>query len=174
MNKEGGILQLWKNPSPNAISCTRSLSLIRAVESPDIIEKDFNQLFNCINSNEQFSLPLPGLQHPITLTLNNMVSRIDGKLAGILQGDFGSRKCHYCDSSEVDRNNTIQILQCFAITKSYESCMEAWQKLVTGEIQYIDPNGKASVTSPLYPLPTFAYFIGNFGLLTSVYLSSTD
>ena len=83
---------------------------------------------------------------------------IDGKMAGILQGDFGSRKCHYCDSSEVDRNNTIQFLQSFAITKSYESCMETWQKLVTGEIQYNDPKRQGQCDKPLVS-------ITNFGIL---------
>ena len=115
----------------------------------------FNQLFSCINNNEKFSLPLPGLQTPITLNVKNTVSMIDGKMAGMLQGDFGSRKCHYCDSSEVDRNDPLQIFRCFSITKSYESCMEAWQKLESEEIKHNDPQRQGQCDRSLVSITNF-------------------
>jgi len=59
-------------PSPNAISYTRPLSLSHAVESWDVIKKEFAQVFD---------LALPGLHHPITLTSSNTVSMTDGKMA---------------------------------------------------------------------------------------------
>lgn len=36
---------IWENPSPNSIFYTRPISLIRASESREIIEKEFNNLF---------------------------------------------------------------------------------------------------------------------------------
>ena len=36
---------LWKNPSPNSIFYARPLSLVRAKESRDVIEKEYDFLF---------------------------------------------------------------------------------------------------------------------------------
>ena len=47
---------------------------------------------------------------------------IDGKMVGILQGDTGSSKCHYCTSSIVDMNimnNVVRIMQGFVINELY-------------------------------------------------------
>jgi hypothetical protein len=46
---------------------------------------------------------------------------IDGKMAGLLQGDTG-HSCHYCYSSQKSYNEIDQIKEGFRIDKSYKRC----------------------------------------------------
>ena len=56
-------------------------------------------------------------------------------MVSILQGDGGS-PCHFCTSTTAELNDVIIILQGFAITKSFESCMETWNKLEDGDLAW--------------------------------------
>ena len=42
MNSNGVEVEIWVNSSPNSMSYTRPISLIRAAESRDVIEKEFS------------------------------------------------------------------------------------------------------------------------------------
>ena len=59
---------------------------------------------------------------------------IDGIMVSLLQGDSGSYR-HLCHNSRNDANNVV-IADGFDITKSYQTCKKAWDKLVNNEIVY--------------------------------------
>ena len=60
---------------------------------------------------------------------------IDGKMVSLLQGDSGFF-CHLCIATRTEANILVEISQGFDINKDYNSCQEAWDKLVSGEISY--------------------------------------
>ena len=60
---------------------------------------------------------------------------LDGKMVSLLQGDSGAF-CHLCHATCADANDTALISNRFEITKDYNSCKEAWEKLVAGKIGY--------------------------------------
>ena len=144
---------LWKNPLPNSISYTRPLSLVRAAESREVIENEFESLFSSINTNEHFAIKLDG--KTVTVQVNNTVSMIDGKMVGILQGDTGNTKCHYCTCSTTEMNNIVLIQQGFIINKDYTSCTEAW-KLIEKGIEWNDKDRQGQCVKPLVPINFFA------------------
>ena len=48
--KDNGLeVEIWVNPSPNSMSYTRPLSLIRAAESREVIEKEFSDTLSEIS-----------------------------------------------------------------------------------------------------------------------------
>ena len=73
---------------------------------------------------------------------------VDGKMVSILQGDGGS-PCHFCDSTTSDINDVISILQGFTISKNFETCMETWQKVATGEIAWGSSDRKGQCHKPI-------------------------
>ena len=72
----------------------------------------------------------------------------DGKMVCILQGDSGS-PCHYCGCSRAEINNLINILQGFKITKNYESCMNTWKSVESGDIAWKDKQRFGQCHKPL-------------------------
>ena len=53
VNADGSNTVIWKNESPNSITYTRPLSLIRASECRDVIESEFSGLFEEIMSSKE-------------------------------------------------------------------------------------------------------------------------
>ena len=92
----------------------------------------------------------------IPVNLENTISMIDGKMVGIIQGDTGGQKCHYCTSTVNDINNIVQILKGYKIDKSYESCMEAWRSVEEGEIDWASSRREGQCHKPLAPVNNFA------------------
>ena len=80
---------------------------------------------------------------------------IDGKMVGILQGDTGSSKCHYCACTVEEMNNVVQIIKGFDITKDYDSCCKAWKKLDEGEIDWTNPEREGQCHRPLVAVSNF-------------------
>lgn len=144
---------LWKNPSPNSIFYARPLSLVRAKESRDVIEKEYDFLFAQIKKAETQNLKITGRE--VKLKVRNTVSMVDGKMVGILQGDTGSSKCHLCTSSVQDINNVVNILQGFVINKDYKSCMDSWKKVEEGQIEWSSTERKGQCHMPLVPVNNF-------------------
>ena len=60
---------------------------------------------------------------------------VDGKMVGLLQGDSGAF-CHLCHVSREDANEINVIAEGFEITKNYESCKAAWEKMTSSEIAW--------------------------------------
>ena len=150
---EDGRALLWKNPQPNSTFYARPLTLVRAAESRTIIEHEFESLFTYINDNEQFSIEIAGKQVP--LTIKNTVSMVDGKMVGILQGDTGSQKCHYCTVSHEEMNSVVTIIQGFVINKDFKSCMDAWNKIENGEIEWGNLERAGQCEKPLVAVNNF-------------------
>lgn len=71
----------------------------------------------------------------VTIHINNTVSMLDTKMVSILQGDSRS-PCHYCHCTVAEINNLINIMEGFIITKSYETCMETWKRVESGDIPW--------------------------------------
>lgn len=151
---DGEKVLLWKNPSPNAISYTRPISLIRAEESRVVVEKEFASLFSYINNDESFTIKISEKQIP--LNVKNTVSMVDGKMVGILQGDIGSRKCHYCTSTVEDMNNVVGISQGYHINKDYNTCMEAWRKVEEGQVEWKSSEREGQCERPLVSVNNFS------------------
>lgn len=146
-------LLLWKNPMPNSISYTRPLSLVRAAESRDVIEKEFESLFSSINNNDVFSINLD--LKSVSVKVKNTVSMIDGKMVGIVQGDTGNSKCHYCTSSTNQINSIVFILQGFVINKDFDSCMAAWKQIEEG-MNWNDEGRQGQCIRPLVAINFYA------------------
>ena len=144
---------LWKNPQLNSTYYARPLTLVRATESRTIIEKEFHSLFTAINDNESFLIDIFGKQLP--LSVKNTVSMVDGKMVGMLQGDIGSQKCHYCTITSEEMNNVVTIMQGFVINKDYNTCMEAWRKIKKGEIEWGSAERAGQCEKPLVAVNNF-------------------
>ena len=146
---------LWKNPVPNAISYNRPLCLVRASETREVIESEFDSLFQTIT--EKRSVTVPVAKSNIKVEIDNTVSMIDGKMVSLLQGDSGA-PCHYCSANKADINSRAHIIQGFSIDKSFETCSDSWRKISEGEISWSDKERAGQCHPPLVP-------VGNFSIL---------
>ena len=90
-----------------------------------------------------------------SLTVDTTMSMIDGKMVDILQGDSGA-PCHYCDFNTEGINNLINILAGFQITKSYDSCLDIWEKVLAGEIAWTHAERSGQCHAPLAKLKIHA------------------
>ncbi|CAL4131834.1 unnamed protein product, partial [Meganyctiphanes norvegica] len=150
IKKDGTKAVIWENNMPNSISYTRPLSLIRASESRDVIEKEYGGIFSEImtNTKQDISIAKQNSQININLHIENVVSMVDGKMVSTLQGDSGS-PCHYCGHSVNEINNLIYILKGFAITKSFESCQTTWRSIKNENIMWSDSARQGQCHKPL-------------------------
>ena len=96
---------------------------------------------------------------------------IDGKMASLLQGDSGA-PCHYCHCTKSEHNNTVCILQGFTITKNYDSCMEIWQNIAVGDIDWSNPERAGQCHKPLVSIMNFSILhwkLRSFDFVLNVY-----
>ena len=93
------------NKSPNSISFTRPISLIRASESRQVIETEFSRLFSTMMDNDTMNLKVSPTQ-VCPIVIDNSMSMVDGKMVSLLQGDSGS-PCHYCGNSVAEINDMV-------------------------------------------------------------------
>ena len=91
----------------------------------------------------------------VTIHINNTVSMIDTKMVSILQGDSGS-PCHYCNCSVAEINNLIYIMKGFIITKSFESCMNTWKSVESGDITWSNTQRFGQCHKPLVEVNFFS------------------
>lgn len=122
---------LWSNPVPNSNSFARPVSLTRTIEDRDVLAVELESSFSLIR-NEYKSNVIFG-DSSVVVNCKTECSMIDGKMVTLLQGDSGTF-CHLCHASRADANNTSLIEEGFEITKDYDSCTTAWDKLCSNEI----------------------------------------
>ena len=151
---------LWSNPVPNSTAYTRPISLVRGVEDRDIISTELELHFDVIK--EPFFVLLDS---GATVTCHTELSMVDGKMVGLLQGDTGAF-CHYCHTTRADANDISVIADGFNITKDYESCKTAWQKLVNGDIPYHSAERQGQCHEPLVKSSLFCFSVLHFKLRT--------
>ena len=124
---------LWTNPVPNSTSYARPVSLTRAAEEREILAVELEPSFQMIRVEYRKVLTVDDVS--IDIVCETECSMIDGKMVSLLQGDSGAF-CHLCHATRADANNPAVIAEGFPITKGYNSCKEAWDKLESGEIAY--------------------------------------
>lgn len=129
---------VWQNPSPNSITYSRPVVLVKTKESRENVEKHFTDTLIKLKTHE--SEPIHTSQG-IQICSHTEVSMTDGKMTSILQGDSGSF-CHYCTTSRADANDPVVIADGFVINKTIDECRETWEAMERGEISYNDPGKK--------------------------------
>ena len=131
MKLEGELI--WQSPAPNSTSFARPISLARAEESREVLSVELEPSFSVIREdyNTRFSIGRKFAE----VRCQTKCSMIDGKMVSLLQGDSGAF-CHLFHNTRADCNSTLMIAEGFNINKDYATCQEAWEKLVSGEIQY--------------------------------------
>ena len=92
-------------------------------------------------------------------------------MVDILQGDSGA-PCHLCTCSSQGINDLLKILAGFDINKTYEQCLDTWEKLVGGNIKYSDPARAGQCHAPLADVKVSAVLhwkLRSFDWLLQVY-----
>ena len=123
---------LWTNPVLSSTAFAHPVSLLRAAE--DRCSFHWTQTFVW-----KIILQVLLCEINVNVVCKTECSVIDGKMVPLLQGDIGAF-CHLCG----DANDIALISQGFKITKDYNSCKEAWEKLVAGQIGYSSSERKSS------------------------------
>ena len=147
LDKEGTSM-VWKNRNPGSIFYTRAISLLRAKEEREIIESEVSDVLKDIQHLRTVPIQIEIDDITIDLHCHIETSMVDGKMAGILQGDTGSY-CHYCNCTKEDGNSLVKILEGFKISKTFEECSDIIQKLESGEIRYKDKERCGQVHAPI-------------------------
>ena len=129
LRSEGNTL-LWSNPVPNSTSFARPVTLTRAAEDRDVLAVELEPSFEIIRDVYQCEVTIGGKK--VRVDCKTECSMVDGKMVGLLQGDTGSF-CHLCHVSRQDANDVTVIADGFMITKSYETCQAAWEKMSASE-----------------------------------------
>ena len=80
------------------------------------------------------------------LEINIELSKTDGKIVNIIQGDSGSI-WQYCKVSRLDGNDIFPIQEGFQIRKSYAEVLESREQIQAGKLQYKNQKGKGHVTN---------------------------
>lgn len=124
---------LWTNPVPNSTSYARPVSLTRTAEEREVLAVELESSFPVIRDEYRNVLTMDDVN--IDLVCETQCSMIDGKMVALLQGDSGAF-CHLCHATRADANDPALIAEGFTITKDYNSCKEAWEKLEAGDIAY--------------------------------------
>ena len=119
---------LWSNPVPNSTSFARPVTLTRTTEDRDVLAVELEPSFEIIRDTYQCEVILGG--EKVLVNCRTECSMVDGKMVGLLQGDTGSF-CHLCHVSRADANDVSIIAEGFEITKSYDTCRAAWEKMNT-------------------------------------------
>ena len=124
---------IWENPVQNSTSFARPISLTRTDEVRDVLKVELEPFFEVIRNDYKSNIMVN--DKPVEITCKTECSMVDGKMVSLLQGDSGAF-CHLCHVSRSDANDPDLIAEGFEITKDYESCTAAWDKLQSGEIAY--------------------------------------
>ena len=90
---------------------------------------------------------------------------VDGKMVSLLQGDSGAF-CHMCHTSRADANDVTTISNGFKITKDYDSCKVAWDKLSSGEISYNSKERQGQCHEGILQSDLFCFSVLHFKLRT--------
>ena len=119
--------------STNSTAFARPVSLVRAAEERHILSVELEPSFAVIREEYAAYIVIGGVN--INVLCKTECSMLDGKMVSLLQCDSGAF-CHLCHATRADANDTALISNGFEITKDYNSCKEAWEKLVAGKIGY--------------------------------------
>ena len=90
-------------------------------------------------------------------------SMIDGKMVSLLQGDSGAF-CHLFHNTRADCNSNLMIAEGFNINKDYATCQEAWEKLVSGEIQYCSSERRGQCHESIVKTDLYCFSVLHFKL----------
>ena len=88
--------------------------------------KETSEVFQRIQDSPIKSLCIEGLN--VQVQFETKISMVDGKMVSLIQGDSGSF-CHYCTLTKADANVINAIEEGFFINKTYQTCLEAWNKI---------------------------------------------
>ena len=147
--KENGINDIiWRNEMPNSNLLTRPVVLMRAKENREIITQEIEPYFEVINSFKNKPISVELNEKKVNFHYEIEASMLDGKLVGLVQGDTGAF-CHYCDHTRESAHERSNICEGFEINKTWEECMDIWDKLQKGEILYDDLERHGIVHKPL-------------------------
>lgn len=144
---------IWKNPIPNSILYARPVCLLRGKEDRETVTEHFKPIMDQLTviENEPILFNVPISDNVFNSCSGNVVtevSMIDGKMADILQGDSGAF-CHYCTVTRAEANDLRRIEEGFFIEKSFDTCMEIWEGMQSGEIPYHDKKQAGQVHEPI-------------------------
>ena len=149
---------LWTNPVPNSTAYTRPVSLMRAMEDREVISVELDSHFDVIK--QPFAIKL---EDNTKVTCQTELSMVDGKMVGLLQGDTGAF-CHYCHTTKTEANDIYHITNGFKITKDYNTCKVAWEKLSSGEIGYNSKERQGQCHEPIIKGSLFCFSVLHFKL----------
>lgn len=150
---------VWENPVPNSTVFARPVSLTRCKEIRPVIEKELEPIFNSLKRQPTFSQ----IDEVTTVSFRTECSMVDGKMVDIIQGDSGAF-CHYCTSTKSDCNDLLNISNGFNINKNYQSCLDAWQKVVESNKPLPSSERQGQCHEPIVKNDLFCFSILHFKL----------
>ena len=124
--------EIWNNPVPNSTTYARPVALIRCKEERDVLLAEVPNWTPFLEDHEGVA-EVNGL--PVDVIYNTKWSMIDGKMTALLQGDTGAF-CHLCNITRENANDILTIEAGFLIEKDFNTCLETWQRIESGEIPY--------------------------------------
>ena len=158
-----GDVVLWSNPVPNSTSFARPMSLTRCQEDRTVLAVELEPYFPIIRDLHTSKLDLK--HGVVTIDCKTQCSMVDGKMVSLLQGDSGAF-CHMCHTSRADANDVTTISNGFNITKDYDSCKVAWDKLSSGEISYNSKERQGQCHEGILKSDLFCFSVLHFKLRT--------
>ena len=152
---------LWSNPVPNSTSFARPVTLTRVAEDRDVLRVELESSFSLIRDIYQTEVQIAGKS--VVVNCRTECSMVDGKMVGLLQGDSGAF-CHLCHVSREDANDINVIAEGFKITKNYESCKAAWEKMTLSEIALPSKDRQGQCHENILKTDLFCFSVLHFKL----------
>ena len=156
-----GDVEIWRNPVPNSTAYARPVALIRNKEERSVLE---GEVPNWTPYLKEYEGEACVNGHTVKVKYSNNWSMVDGKMVELLQGDSGAF-CHLCTTNRSSGNDIGVIEDGFSIEKDYNTCLEIWKRIESGEIAYSNTAGRqGQCHSPIIQTPLMFFSLLHFKL----------
>ena len=136
---------IWENPVPNGVAYARPVTLICGKEERSLLQEE-HQFWEPYLG--EYSVNVTHQDGQVKVTFNTECSMVDGKMVSLLQGDSGAYR-HCCTVTKDEGNSLDAIENGVRITKDFQTCMETWEQLESGNIPYSSKDRQGQCHQPI-------------------------